>query len=317
MAEAQAATGTPLDKVKVIISKLEDEHHHPRSGRLWVVLLLFTLVEIGWASSLLGLTDRSMEAGQFRDAQKLCQAIVSEYNDDNATLVRIEEVAAGTKTYEPHLLALTGRPGRRIFNMLSPQEQKLFRDFDSGAAGESQSADLAKAVNGFLNREEFYQDKAFAALNVSPAVQGKLTGLRTSSGVSKAFFAFMGEADVMMLNRGLFEKAYPKFVAPPSLPLLLIFGLVGFAVIKMIVVAEFFMHVKYEGIWLRILMIPTSVLAFVVIVFLAPDVGRADMYVWWYEFLIPLGVLIVLAGFVIKKLSVYLDIPADDSPSPH
>lgn len=412
MAEAKTAEGNPLvDNVKVLISKFEDEHHHPRSGRLWWVLLIFTLTEIGWASSLLGLTDRSMEPVQIVNAQGLCQAILAEkdkdaviqgnlesvsdahYTRQEAVLRVVDSVPAlaghfdapgatllkdvrdgkdrlskaktlqaaanaalgryvaelekpdnkeakaaaaasiaaakaslakinglpGVKApeYQPYQLVTTGRPGKRIYTLMGEKERTLVADFAAGTAGEDKLPELAAAINIVLKKEEFYLDKDFHALDVSPAVSAKLAGLRTSSGVSKGFFAFMGEADIVMLNRGLLEKAYPTQIKPPPIPFLLILGLVGFAALKMLLVAEFFMHVKYEGVWIRMLMIPTAVLAFVVIAFLAPDVGRVHMTSWSYQFLAPMFALIIFGIFVVRYLSGYMDIPKDESEPAH
>jgi hypothetical protein len=332
MAEAQTMTGNPnLARAKALISQFEDEHKHPRSGRLWVVLLVFTLLEIFWASSLAGLTDRSMKVDQFRlgqfsardyaqvtedrstgkeasaynSARALCAAILSERAHDLEVIKNQEIVADNPKKLEkfkPSELELTGRPGMRIYSLLSEKKDRdLIENFSNGSANaEGDMEELVKIINGLLNREELYHDKAFAALNVSPAVSAKLAGLRTTSGLNKGFFAFMGEASVDMLNRGLLEKAYPKQITAPPIPLLLILGLVGFAGIKMLVVAEFFMHVKYEEIWLRILMVPTCILAFVVIAFLAPDIGGVAMADWRWEFLLPLFLFIV-GGFVLVK----------------
>ncbi|MDF1665798.1 MAG: cytochrome C oxidase subunit IV family protein [Planctomycetota bacterium] len=396
MAEAQTATDTPLDKVKVLISKFEDEHHHPRSGRLWWVLLIFTLMEIGWASSLLGLTDRSMEPLQLAKPQNLCQTILAEKDKDtiiqgnldaisDAQYARQEAVlraidlapamsghfapdaakllkevregkdrlskasnlqaganaalaaytaelnkkgneeakakaaasvanaqkalgkinslsAAKVPVFQPHQLVMTGRPGKRIYTLMSEAERALVVEFATGAVGEDKLPELAEAFNTVLNKEE---------------VSAKLAGLRTTSGVNKSFFAFMGEADVVMLNRGLLEKAYPTQITPPSIPFLLILGLVGFAVLKMILVAEFFMHVKYESVWIRMLMLPTGVLAFVVVAFLAPDVGRVHMTTWSYQFLAPMFIFIVAGIFVVRFLSGYMDIPKDESEPAH
>lgn len=400
MAEATTATDTPLDKVKVLISQFEDDHHHPRSGRLWWVLLFFTLLEIGWASSLLGLTDRELEADQFANAQSLCQNVLKEKEADAKAqakrdtiadaqyarqdyLIRVLDKMPALNTYldaetaklakdvregkeratqvgelqagvlkalgnskatlsaelvdqeiaginkldtmpstkiplvEPHLLAYTGRPGHRIYTLMTDKERELVKEFAAGNAGEEKHKELAAAFNLVLNKEEFYLDKDFAALDVSPAVSAKLAGLRTSGGATKSFFAFMGEADVVMLNRGLLEKAYPTQIKAAPIPFFLIFGLLGCAIVKMLLVAEFFMHVKYEGVWIRILMIPTAVLAFVVIAFLAPDVGRVHMTSWSYKFLAPMFLLILAGIFVVRFLTKYVDIPKDEAEPAH
>ena len=46
------------------------------------------------------------------------------------------------------------------------------------------------------------------------------------------------------------------------------------ASVKATLVAMFFMHAKFEGIWLRILTVPTVILAVVLVCALLPDVGR-------------------------------------------
>lgn len=65
---------------------------------------------------------------------------------------------------------------------------------------------------------------------------------------------------------------------------LLITGLLTLAIIKASLVGYYFMHVKFEGKWVFGLIIPTLVLAMIVVLALVPDIakGRSDD-----EFVIP------------------------------
>ncbi len=53
----------------------------------------------------------------------------------------------------------------------------------------------------------------------------------------------------------------------------LVSGLVALAVTKAALVALFFMHLKFEGRWVYLLLVPTGVLATALVAALVPDVG--------------------------------------------
>lgn len=55
--------------------------------------------------------------------------------------------------------------------------------------------------------------------------------------------------------------------------LALVVGLVALAVTKAVLVALFFMHVKFEGRWVYLLIVPTGVLATALVAALVPDVS--------------------------------------------
>jgi cytochrome c oxidase subunit 4 len=55
--------------------------------------------------------------------------------------------------------------------------------------------------------------------------------------------------------------------------LALVVGLVALAVTKAVLVALFFMHLKFEGRWVYILLVPVGVLATALVLAMVPDIG--------------------------------------------
>ena len=79
----------------------------------------------------------------------------------------------------------------------------------------------------------------------------------------KVFFA--------LLVFTILEYIYARFSKESFL--LLVGGLMVMAVTKAVLVAWYFMHLKFEGRWVYIMLIPAGVLAAVLIFALYPDIG--------------------------------------------
>ncbi|MFO0956253.1 MAG: cytochrome C oxidase subunit IV family protein [Isosphaeraceae bacterium] len=54
----------------------------------------------------------------------------------------------------------------------------------------------------------------------------------------------------------------------------LVGGLLAMALTKAVLVAMFFMHVKYEGRWVYFLIVPSVLMATIVVAGIYPDIGR-------------------------------------------
>ena len=65
------------------------------------------------------------------------------------------------------------------------------------------------------------------------------------------------------------EYAYARFLPLPFLYLVL--GLMTMAIIKATLVGMYFMHLKFEGRWIYMILVPVGFLAVVVVVGLMPD----------------------------------------------
>lgn len=300
MSETQTQEAQQAPTLAALFAGLEDEHHHPRSGRLWVVLLVLTLLEVGIASSWSPLPAKTLKPGEIKDSQGLCQAIYSEYQKDQEILkARLKAMKTQSNPLvlkaelSKETLQLTGRPGHRIYNMLSADAKALVKRGASSELSKEDKKALAAALqSSVLENKSFYNDEAFSAIEVPTAMRHKIDGLRKHNPM-EGVMAFAGEADTLTLNRGLLDRSYPDSITPSPINKLLIFGLMFFAVAKALFVFFYFMHVKWEGTWLRILTIPSLTLAFVVVVFLAPDVGGVDKADWVWTFLAPLALMIV------------------------
>ncbi|MBI4231151.1 MAG: cytochrome C oxidase subunit IV family protein [Planctomycetes bacterium] len=48
----------------------------------------------------------------------------------------------------------------------------------------------------------------------------------------------------------------------------------GLSSLKVLLVAMFFMHVKFEGVWLYVILVPTCVIATVLLCVLLPDIAK-------------------------------------------
>ena len=70
----------------------------------------------------------------------------------------------------------------------------------------------------------------------------------------------------------LIEYFYAKFTQ--SAFLVLVLGLMFWAIIKASLVGWYFMHLKFEGRWVYYMLVPAGVLAAVFIISLIPDIGR-------------------------------------------
>lgn len=79
----------------------------------------------------------------------------------------------------------------------------------------------------------------------------------------KVFFA--------LLVLTLLEYGYASFLNLSFLTLVL--GLMCMAVIKASLVAWYFMHLKFEGNWVYIMLVPAGILMLVVLFALYPDIG--------------------------------------------
>lgn len=53
-------------------------------------------------------------------------------------------------------------------------------------------------------------------------------------------------------------------------------GLIGFALVKAILIAQYFMHFKFEGWIIKALIVPTPFLVAYILVMISPDVSRND-----------------------------------------
>jgi hypothetical protein len=353
MSNSEASSG-PVDQFKAFF----ESHGHPNCMKLFGVLLVLTLVEIGWASTLPFVDyhlkdaqvfdqDAGDEAGAGSDWGLLCKAIVADEaadrravrnaelaaalpaadaNKDGAlsaeelakapTLAAMDTNGDGSVAKEevptPEEQAQIGRPGTRIFTLVSSATSALIHKGASGELSGDEAGKLREGLNsGLVDNLALFHPRAFASLEVGEAIKHKLGKLRSQSASKEALMTFLGEADVAMLNRSLLRTAYPKIIAPMSASKSLIACLILFAVIKALFVAEYFMHVKYEGNWVRVLMVPTMCMVVVVLCFLLPDVGGLSASqaetTWLALGPTTMALAVVLAGFVVKKLTSTMD----------
>lgn len=349
-----AAETQKADGLEAFFKTFEDEHHHPKSGLLWVVLLAFTLLEVGGASTFPTSADLNpgalsesagavtIEGSQLIDGQALAQQIVSEAKADATALENWREVtriearlaalkAAGKKESDPEykkaqdrkvaiqpFSKTSGRPSARLLELVGPEGRKLIEDYaslrldadPSSAARQRHEKDsaLAALINEkILTSTTFFNAEAFAGVEVGVAVANKLNRNRRDG--ASPIKTFLGDPGIEHLNRELLELAYPRAITSPSISRALIIVLMAFAILKALVVAFYFMHGRYEGTWLKILIVPSLTLAFVVVVFLAPDIGRVHHKAWVIEFLVPMALLILVAFGLVLKLTRSSDMP--------
>src|SRR5215210_5148398 len=79
---------------------------------------------------------------------------------------------------------------------------------------------------------------------------------------------------VVLLVFTVLEYFYAKFASRFQFHIaLLILGLMTLAVTKAVLVAMYFMHLKFEGRWVYLMLVPAGILATVFIVALAPDIA--------------------------------------------
>lgn len=57
---------------------------------------------------------------------------------------------------------------------------------------------------------------------------------------------------------------------------LLVLGLVVMALTKAVLVAMYFMHLKYEGRWVYLMVVPACLMAVILVVALVPDIGMHE-----------------------------------------
>lgn len=76
---------------------------------------------------------------------------------------------------------------------------------------------------------------------------------------------------LVLLALTLLEYLYFRLMAGGVA--LLVIGLLCLATIKALLIALYFMHVKFEGKWVLLLIIPTTILAVVLVLGLIPDIG--------------------------------------------
>ena len=74
-----------------------------------------------------------------------------------------------------------------------------------------------------------------------------------------------------LLALTILEYVYASFVKPPFLTLIV--GLMAMALIKAAMVAWYFMHLKFEGRWIYLMVIPVLILATILTVALIPDMS--------------------------------------------
>ncbi len=79
---------------------------------------------------------------------------------------------------------------------------------------------------------------------------------------------------LILLVLTLLEYFYAMFATKWEFPfLLLVLGLVVMALTKAALVGAYFMHVRYEGRWVYLLIVPACVMAAIVVLGLVPDIG--------------------------------------------
>jgi cytochrome c oxidase subunit 4 len=69
----------------------------------------------------------------------------------------------------------------------------------------------------------------------------------------------------------LIEYIYAAAMSSRFVPLVV--GLTGMAILKATLVAMFFMHLRFEGRWTRIILVPTVFLATALVLAMVPDLG--------------------------------------------
>lgn len=74
-----------------------------------------------------------------------------------------------------------------------------------------------------------------------------------------------------LLGLTIMEYVYASFIRPSFRNLIL--GLMAMAVVKAGLVAWYFMHLKFEGRWVYLLIIPALILATVLVLALIPDIS--------------------------------------------
>ncbi len=75
----------------------------------------------------------------------------------------------------------------------------------------------------------------------------------------------------VLLVLTILEYAYASFLGLGFVPLVV--GLLGLSAIKAGLVGWYFMHLKFEGRWVAMMLVPVAFLAVALIVGLMPDVG--------------------------------------------
>ena len=79
---------------------------------------------------------------------------------------------------------------------------------------------------------------------------------------------------VALLVFTILEYFYAKFASRFQFHIaLLILGLMSLAIIKAALVGMYFMHLKFEGRWVYLMLIPAGILALVFITALTPDIA--------------------------------------------
>lgn len=71
----------------------------------------------------------------------------------------------------------------------------------------------------------------------------------------------------------ILEYLYALWASTHTSFFLLVLGLMSLATIKATLVGMFFMHLKFEGRWVYIMLVPAAVLASVFVMALYPDIG--------------------------------------------
>lgn len=91
----------------------------------------------------------------------------------------------------------------------------------------------------------------------------------------KTHAAPIGKVFVALLMLTVLEYLYAMTASRLELAfLLLVAGLLAMALTKAVLVAMYFMHVKYEGRWVYFLIVPSLLMATIVVAGAYPDVGR-------------------------------------------
>jgi len=169
--------------------------------------------------------------------------------------IDLDKIRPGDRTYQQ------GGVNVAIAEALIPILRGLIIDFGPNSEGK-----VGFQFAGPPHADPDLGNKAQAALDKA-AAGGHEAGHSTEGDYMKIFFAlFMLTAAEL----GCTQIPLPK--------LIFIVVLIALAIFKAALVGMFFMHLKFEGRWKHILLVPPCILAVVLIFALMPDVGRTGAW---------------------------------------
>jgi len=228
-----------------LIGFFETDDGRPNPILLFVALTVFTAAEVFYA-----------ELPQFK-GYELAPAQVESWSELGKQV--LAEDAGRAKGPGTHVLALLGPQGRATL---------------SKAAGGAELSEAEQSSFTGLVNEKIIKNKAFYKRSAFP-------GLKQSRKQAEriAELGDLGETELGLLNRSLLGASYNPIKQVP-LNHILVIGLMIAAVIKMTMVGFYFMHMKFEGIWLFVILVPTCTLCALIMLFLTPDVGRIPLEQW-------------------------------------